>query len=45
LRYNPWGRIRAVIGTTPADNAYTCTGQRQEAGLGLMFYTQGSRSV
>ena len=38
MRYNPWGGIRYSIGTTPADNAYTYTGQRQEADLGLMFY-------
>jgi RHS repeat-associated protein len=37
LRYTAWGKPRSTTGTVAA-NAFTYTGQRQEAGIGLNFY-------
>jgi RHS repeat-associated protein len=37
LRYTAWGKPRSTTGAIAA-NAFTYTGQRQEAGIGLNFY-------
>jgi RHS repeat-associated protein len=38
MRYTAWGKPRLTTGTAPAANAFTYTGQRQEAGIALNFY-------
>jgi RHS repeat-associated protein len=37
MRYTAWGKPRSITGTIAA-NAFTYTGQRQEAGIALNFY-------
>ena len=41
MRYNPWGSVRYMSGSVPADNAFTYTGQRQDSYINLLWY--GSR--
>ncbi len=41
MRYNPWGSVRYMSGSAPAENAYTYTGQRQDSYINLLWY--GSR--